>query len=249
MSFEGPRRLFEGDESSGLLRGALEAERRHAVDEPRLRRIEQAVAMIGASAAAPSASAPAEVAASAEPAAGWLASKGPLVLLAAATFGGLAAVFAVGGDPSPATQPAPQRGPEVVAAPGPPREAEPRLAEPAIATLSPADLPTAPAPPPSAKTARATASATEGDEIALLARAHDALHDDPARSLALCREHEARFSGGHFAQEREAVAVEALVYLGQKDDAARRWSEFQRRYPSSSHRGHLASLFAASPAP
>ncbi|MBX3212716.1 MAG: hypothetical protein KF850_11830 [Labilithrix sp.] len=248
MSFEGPRRLFEGDESSGLLRGALEAERRDAVAEPRLRRIEQAVAMIGASAAAPSASAPAEVAASAEPAAGWLASKGPLVLLAAATFGGLAAVFAVGGDPSPATQPAPQRSP-VVAAPGPPREPEPRLAGPAIATLSPADLPTAPAPPPSAKTARATASATEGDEIALLARAHDALRDDPARSLALCREHEARFPGGHFAQEREAVAVEALVYLGQKDDAARRWSEFQRRYPSSSHRGHLASLFAASPAP
>ncbi|MBX3209221.1 MAG: hypothetical protein KF764_29585 [Labilithrix sp.] len=249
MSFEGPRRLFEGDESSGLLRGALEAERADAVDEPRLRRIEQAVAMIGAGVAAPSSSSPADGATSVKPAAGGVASKGPLVLLAAATLGGLAVVFSVSGEPAPATRPAPQRGPEVVAAPDAPREPEPRPAEPTIATLSPADLPTAPAPPPSAKTARATTSATESDEIALLARAHDALHDDPARSLALCREHEARFSGGHFAQEREAVAVEALVYLGHKDDAARRWSEFQRRYPSSSHRVHLASLFAASPAP
>jgi len=249
MSAEGPRRLLEqADELNGLLRGALEAERGDDVDEARLARIGRALAVVTASAAPaslPSASSAPPAAASAARSTAWLAAKAPYVLLGAALVGGLVAIERM--DP-----PVPAADPPVptTLAPTPMIEPPPAAATP---TLAPADLPSAPviAPPTPGKRARATASAAaaETDEVALVARAHDALRSDPARSLALCKEHETRFPGGHFAQEREAVAIEALVYLRRSDEATRRWTEFQRRYPSSSHRVHLESLFAAQAAP
>ena len=253
MSAEGPRRLLDGgDELNSLVRGALEAERADRIDEARLARIGQGIAFAGASAAPPSptiaSSPPSAAPVAAKSAGSWLAAKGPYVLLAAAIVGGFAAIER--------TERAPA---EVTAAVQPTVVALPQIDEaPAAATptFAPADLPSAPAvdapaPPAAAhakavKAAATNASPADADEIALLARAHDALHSAPARSLALCKEHETRFAGGHFAQEREAVAIEALLYLGRKDEAARRWSNFQHRYPSSSHRVHLESLFAPS---
>jgi hypothetical protein len=124
-------------------------------------------------------------------------------------------------------------------------------AEPAIVTVSPADLPTLREPlvAPSARSIVRTPSPepTEGEEIALLARAHEALSARPAESLALCGEHAQRFAGGHFVQEREAVAIEALVYLNRKAEAEHRLETFRQRYPTSSHRDHLERLFSAAP--
>ena len=244
MSAEGPRRLLDGgDELNDLLRGALDAERADAIDEARLARIGKAIAFAGASAAPPSppaASSPPAAVVGANASSGWLAAKGPYVLLAAAMIGGLAAIGTM--DPPSAPVNTPLRTTTVVA---PPVEEPPAAATP---TITPSELPSAPAiaAPVPVKPARSApaAAAADVDEIALLARAHDALRSDPARSLTLCREHETRFAAGHFAQEREAVAIEALVYLGRKGEATRRWTEFQRRYPSSSHRVHLESLFA-----
>lgn len=236
MSTEGPKRLLDyGDELDGLLRGALRAERAEPDDDARLARIGHALS-IATTTAAPPASPPA---AHGKP--GWLAAKGPFVALAAATIGGLAIIGMTGREPPPParTQPA-----VVVSIPLPPAESP-------IPTISPADLPSAPAesPPPSRSAQRAAPAVapSEGDEIALLARAHDALQNDPARSLALCSEHEAKFAAAHFTQEREALAIEALVKLGRRDEAVQRWNTFRERYPTSSHRVHLASLFSAPP--
>jgi hypothetical protein len=98
---------------------------------------------------------------------------------------------------------------------------------------------------PTKGAARPTAAeAPTQEEIALIGDAHEALRSNPAAALALCKQHETKFASGHFAQEREAVAIEALVYLNRKDEAQKRFADFDNKYPSSSHRVHLESLLA-----
>jgi|GEM_PF-1950810 len=138
--------------------------------------------------------------------------------------------------------------------------------EAVIPVVSPADLPTVttpatpPAPakaPPAAATTTGTTTAAappppplnDAEEIALLARAHEALRGRPSESLALCAQHESKFAAGHFAEEREAVAIEALVYVNRSEEAQRRFARFEARYPSSAHRLHLESLLPRAPAP
>ncbi|MDB4945688.1 MAG: hypothetical protein JWP97_5222, partial [Labilithrix sp.] len=147
------------------------------------------------------------------------------------------------------------------AVPGP---ATARVAGPVIPTFVPGDLPAAPDPlpappvratastpagPSSAAAPAASVTGNDGEEIALLARAHEALSTSPATSLALCSEHGKRFAAPHFAQEREAVAIEALVYLGRTDEATRRLDAFRAQYPTSSHRAHLEDLISRPVAP
>lgn len=252
---EGPRRLFDGgdDDFSALLRGALEAERSDDVDRARLERIGRGVASAigGGVASAPvhAALAPKSPVVPATKAS-WLASKAPFMLVAAASVSGIAAGVL---RREPARTVESREAPRLeTPAPTPTAKApspETATASPEPPTMSPADLPSAPvamaAPPPAPVRVAKSAASSDVGEIALLARAHDALHTEPVRSLALCKEHAQLFPDGHFAQEREAVAIEALVYLGRRDEAARRWSAFRERYPSSSHRVHLESLLAA----
>lgn len=231
------RRLLDGDDdASGLVERALRAERADTVDRARLERIGLGIGAATAVSAAPAPPAHAKPAS-------FVGSKGALSLFAAAAAGGFAALLVTSSETPPAPSSAAPPPAAIVATEPPASEA----AEPP--TVSPSDLPSEPLVGPSGPAkAKAAASAggapkaTDDDEIALLARAHDALGADPARALALCREHEARFSVGHFAQEREAVAIEALVYLGRADEARRRLLEFRRRHPTSSHRVHLESL-------
>jgi hypothetical protein len=125
-----------------------------------------------------------------------------------------------------------------------------------LPTFRPDELPTAapnivqPAPrvvPRSGSGARSAAArpaATEAAEIDLLARAHEALRSRPADTPGLCQKHQVEFADGRFIQEREALAIEALLYLHRRDEAQRRWNDFQQRYPASNHRTHLAALFS-----
>lgn len=105
------------------------------------------------------------------------------------------------------------------------------------------------APAANSVTAQAPAESDDTEEIALLARAHEALHAQPSQSLALCQQHRVQFAQGHFAQEREAVAIEALVYLHRMQEAEQRWNQFKARYPTSSHRIHLEDLFSTATTP
>jgi hypothetical protein len=237
-----PRRLADyGGRLDGLLRGALDAERADHVDPSRLAGIEQNVVAALKTAAVSGSDAPSPPAA-APPGGAAVGAKLWLVV-------GVAVLAGAGAFMASRTEPAPSVSPPVAVAPAAPTIAQPPApakTEPEIATISPADLPTArepvaPKAPPSS--ASANTNAAEGEEIALLARAHEALHARPAESLALCREHQARFASGHFAQEREAVAIEALVYLGRKAEAEARFGAFRDHFPTSSHRAHLESLF------
>jgi outer membrane protein assembly factor BamD (BamD/ComL family) len=45
--------------------------------------------------------------------------------------------------------------------------------------------------------------------------------------------HGRRFPKGRLAEERESVAIQALVRLERHEEARRRASDFERRYPTS----------------
>jgi hypothetical protein len=81
-------------------------------------------------------------------------------------------------------------------------------------------------------------------EVKLLERAQDALRSRPAEALALCTEHERTFQRGMLAQEREVIAIEALVKLGRMDDARARADRFAAAHPSSSHQRRIDALLA-----
>ena len=79
-------------------------------------------------------------------------------------------------------------------------------------------------------------------EIQLLQRAQDALGRGPAQALDLINRHAARFPGSNLGQEREVMAVDALVRLGRVGEARARAAAFAARFPTSAHLRRLAAL-------
>jgi hypothetical protein len=79
-------------------------------------------------------------------------------------------------------------------------------------------------------------------ESAILQRAQDALRGSPAQALALTDLHLARFPGGAFAQEREVLAISALLGMGRKAEARARATRFVESFPTSAHRRRLEVL-------
>jgi len=79
-------------------------------------------------------------------------------------------------------------------------------------------------------------------EIQLLQRAQDALGGSPARALDLLNQHAARFPGAGLGQEREVIAVDALVRLGRADEARARAAAFAASFPRSAHLRRIESL-------
>lgn len=123
------------------------------------------------------------------------------------------------------------------------------------ATIAVDALPAAPVEPAVAKTtaareakprgqgaAIATTTSTQGDELALLEAASRELDTSPARALALTDEHQSRFRTPKFAQERERLAVVALLRLGRRDDAKRRADAFEAAFPESAHLARIREL-------
>jgi hypothetical protein len=70
-------------------------------------------------------------------------------------------------------------------------------------------------------------------ELQLLTSAQSALRSNPALALELADEHAREYPGGRFAQEREAIAIEALFELGREHAARTRADAFIARYPRS----------------
>jgi len=131
---------------------------------------------------------------------------------------------------------------------GPLEQARP--AGPAV----PRPLEDSPAPPrdpgvmaaPARATANPPAPSTEGRSMAaerrLLDRAQRALDGAPAAALAATEAHRRRFSDGALAEEREVIAVGALVSLGREDDARARAAAFAQRYPGSAYARRMRAL-------
>jgi hypothetical protein len=150
---------------------------------------------------------------------------------------------AVGASPPLAVAPAPSASAEDVAVPvtSLPFAAPPTMRPSvALASASPAaSVNLAPQAPP------AQQEAPFESEISLLQAAKAALRDDPAAALALADRHARRFDAGALAQEREVIAIEALVALGRAADARDRGGRFERDFPQSAHRLRIESLLSA----
>jgi hypothetical protein len=112
-------------------------------------------------------------------------------------------------------------------------------------TVPPTEMLVAPptrAPTASASPAADTAAATIDSEVSLVAPAQDALTTNPQEALALAQRHAARFPHGTLEQEREVIAIEALLGLGRVDDAKARAARFFRSFPGSAHRARIENL-------
>jgi hypothetical protein len=84
-------------------------------------------------------------------------------------------------------------------------------------------------------------------ELALLTRAQQALDMRPKQTMELVSEHERDYLHGIFAQEREMLAIEALLKLGKRDKALRRGQRFLRDYPESAHVRRVNNLMKQYP--
>ncbi|MBX3225215.1 MAG: hypothetical protein KF795_32160, partial [Labilithrix sp.] len=133
-----------------------------------------------------------------------------------------------------------------------------RIVEAIAPSAEPSEEPTTRAPkaPPSAQKgppassggAQAPTAGREDTgpeaEVRLLERAQDALRSRPAEALALADDHARRFPQGMLAQEREVIAIEALVKTGRTSDARARAARFKARFPGSSHTRRIDALVA-----
>lgn len=84
-------------------------------------------------------------------------------------------------------------------------------------------------------------------ELALLTRAQHALEMRPKLTMELVSEHERDYLHGIFAQEREMLAIEALLKIGKRDKALRRGRRFLREYPESAHVRRVYNLMKQYP--
>lgn len=103
---------------------------------------------------------------------------------------------------------------------------------PATPAISPSSIPSTthavPSVVPSSRTDYLAA------ERALLDHARRALASDGGvEALGLLDRHAKRFPRGKLAEEREALAIEALVHAGRLDEARARAADFRRKSPQS----------------
>lgn len=84
-------------------------------------------------------------------------------------------------------------------------------------------------------------------ELALIRDAQAALRSSPSRALELTEEHRRTFGSGPLSQEREVIAIDALVRMGSMDAARRRADGFRARYPSSAYVRRIDVLVPPAP--
>jgi len=102
----------------------------------------------------------------------------------------------------------------------------------AVATASASAAPLARASVRTAPSASSTSSLSE--ERALLDRVRGELaENDPANALKLVDEHARRFPKAQLGEEREVLAVQALVALGRYDEARARAAKLRAAAPNS----------------
>ena len=86
------------------------------------------------------------------------------------------------------------------------------------------------------------AEAPAESESALLQRAQQALGSSPSTALALAGEHAARYPKGQLGQEREVIAISALVGMGRAGEARSRAAAFLAAHPRSAHRSRIEAM-------
>lgn len=169
-------------------------------------------------------------------------SKMGLALFAAGAIAGGVAGAGLHAALSSPQEPLPAVAPVEVSSPATPQEVRQEDA-PAQPKPPSRKVPTASQAAPQPPGAATVADPTLGKELALLELARTALARGQAGEALLALErHEREFPGGRLAEERESVAIQALLALGREADARRRPDNFRRRYPESMLRPLIDTL-------
>jgi hypothetical protein len=198
------------------------------------------------------------------------AKMGAVALIALGGAGALAAVHATRARPvvvaaAPSAQAAPATASRLP--PGPPVEPVEEAAEIAGDAV-PAGPSAAPAPPVARRLiARdSPAKATESEppvvsptmepspgapapvdtEFSLLEQAQRALAADPRRAIELTERDARLYPSGALAQEREVIAIQALLGLGRTDEARARAARFSQVFAGSAYAPRIAQLLDSS---
>jgi len=92
--------------------------------------------------------------------------------------------------------------------------------------------------------AQLTLSQHAYEGVYVLGRFGGALHDPrrSARTLELTDEHLRDYPRGAFSEEREVLAIEALVRTGEKERARARMQRFASGFPNSTHITRIRAL-------
>jgi hypothetical protein len=246
-------RARERDDAELRLSAAISAAREQWPDRDALARVRQGVAAAVGSPAPVSGSAQARILRRSLRGSWLLRGGGSLALVLAAGYTALRLHAGVAPEPviavgapvvhAQAAVPAAQVQPEPLSAAV---TTEPAAAEPAVAAK----------PEPRRKAPRlhlrapavvhaATETAAPSDpeaELALLRRALASLQSHPKQSLDLVAEHERLYAQGIFGQEREVIAIDALLALQQTSAAEARARAFLAHYPRSAHAPRIRTL-------
>jgi hypothetical protein len=75
------------------------------------------------------------------------------------------------------------------------------------------------------------------------------LRPNPASALALADEGERRFADSPYAEERRALAIQALINLDRIGAARSRAYEFLAHYPDGPYSAHVAAMTGVHPTP
>jgi hypothetical protein len=153
----------------------------------------------------------------------------PAIAVSAPVVHAQAAVPAAPVQPEPLAAVTPE---PAAAAPAVPAKVEPRRKAPRLHLRAPIEH---------AATETAAPSDPEA-ELALLRRALGSLQSHPKQSLDLVAEHERLYAQGIFGQEREVIAIDALLALQQTSAAEARARAFLARYPRSAHAPRIRAL-------
>jgi hypothetical protein len=261
MNTEDPRRLFESDEAPARLRTLLQRAHEDAVPSSVVAELVSAVEVRAAIPPRP----PLHVRC-----ASWArrAVRRPTrFLLAAVVAGGGAGLWywSSGNDSigaqraAPATRPAPVSADHSAAQAATAEPAsEPRpstAASPAVPTRARSTGMARPGRPsrdvsgPSTDTVFSAETAVNvpgGEEFRLLQAARRAAAEHPDQALKLTDEHHRRFPRGMLAQERDAIAIEALADLGRETEARSLYRAFRAAYPQSPYRSRVERALARS---
>ena len=82
-------------------------------------------------------------------------------------------------------------------------------------------------------------------ELQLLADAQRLLATDPTAALAITETHRHDFARGELAEEREVIAIDALMRLHRESEARSRAADFLDRYDGSGHARRVRHLIGA----
>ena len=85
-------------------------------------------------------------------------------------------------------------------------------------------------------------AAVSPEETALMERLRKSVRSDPTTAVELADEGEKRFPDSPLREEREALAIDALIDLQKMGSARGRAEFFLRRYPNGKYAAHVGNM-------